>query len=254
MPFLHHTVTVHKTWPHRTQIFTKRTRRTGWWGPSPSWSSDWSCGRWCCRSPGPCSTGCKRWRWRPGPERSSTTARYWISQRTQHCTCRPGCTGFLGYSAQTDQRDGKKDRLHSLSDFISITKLKQICSKLTICLDSRIERDFLVRGASNVFTVTTSTTALLPYRPETSSPNWEKQTKLHSKVEWKTQDTSSLILIRISSLLSAGHWQEWQQHHGTGVSLGHKACWAPPSQTTPMSKCQGNGPLPGVCVSSANKR
>ena len=34
--------------------------------------------------------------------------------------------------------------------------------KLTICLDSKMERDFLVKGASKLFTVTTSTTALLP--------------------------------------------------------------------------------------------
>lgn len=39
---------------------------------------------------------------------------------------------------------------------------KQVCLRLTICLDSRIERAFLVKGASKVLTVTTSTTALLP--------------------------------------------------------------------------------------------
>ena len=185
VPFLYQTVTVHKTQPHTTQTFTKRMRNTGFGGPSPSWSSDWSCGRWCCRSPGPCSTGCKRWRWRPGPKRSSAIERCWIPQRTQSCTCRPGCTGFQGYSAQTHQRDGKKS--DSTQFLISITILQRICFKLTICLDSRIERDFLVRGASNVLTVTISTTALFPYRPYTSSPNCEKQTALHSEVEWKTR-------------------------------------------------------------------
>lgn len=128
-----------------------------------------------------------------------------------------------------------------------------ICFKLTICLDSRIERDFLVRGASNVLTVTTSTTALLPYRPYTSSPNCEVQTVLHAEDESKTMGGRVDKPIRILFLLSGGQWQEWLWHHGTGASLVRKACWAPPSQTTPKNKCQENGPLPSVCVSAANE-
>lgn len=71
---------------------------------------------------------------------------------------------------------------------------------------------------------------------------------------WMKNRFLSLMPIRISFLLSGGQCREWQQRHGTGVSLGHKVCWPPPSQTTPKNKCQENGPLPGVCVSSANER
>lgn len=95
--------------------------------------------------------------------------------------------------------------------------------KLTICLDSRMERDFLVRGASNVLTVTTSTTALLPYRPYTSSPNCEGQTALNAEDESKTGGGVDNP-IRISFLLSGGQWQEWLWHRGTGASPVRKAC------------------------------
>lgn len=64
----------------------------------------------------------------------------------------------------------------------------------------------------------------------------------------------SILHIMFFSLLSGGQRQEWQWHHGTGASLGHKVGWAPPGQTTPRSTCQESGPSPNVCVSAANGR
>lgn len=67
-------------------------------------------------------------------------------------------------------------------------------------------------------------------------------------------NTAILLILHIMffSLLSGGQRQEWQWHHGTGASLGHKVGWAPPGQTTPRSTCQESGPSPNVCVSAAN--